>query len=127
MRILLDTHVVFCATMKPGLISAPARAAMESASYVAASAATAWEIATKVRLGKWEDARPFIAKYSEYISASGIDDLPVLSDHARHAGVLSGTNKDPFDRILVAQAELEGLRLVSADGNLKDFAIDIIW
>lgn len=89
--------------------------------------ASAWEIATKVRIGKWDAAAGLIADWPAQRAAEEFSELPITSAHARRAGRMAGSNKDPFDRIIVAQAELDGLRPVSADGRLKDFGADVIW
>lgn len=113
MRLLLDTHaLLWWATLHPSL-SPRARAAIgDEASEVYVSAASAWEIATKVRLGKLEWPEEAGSVHS-YASGQGFRGLPVSLEHAERAGRLRMAHRDPFDRMLIAQAQAEDLLLVS--------------
>jgi PIN domain nuclease of toxin-antitoxin system len=120
MRLLLDTHAFLWWLADDASLSATAEAAIAdpaNASHV--SAATAWEINTKWRLGKLPGAALVAADVArEKIAAEGFAELPVTVAHGQHAGTLPGTHKDPFDRMLVAQALLEGMTLVSNEKAL---------
>jgi len=91
------------------------------------SAASAWEIATKVRVGKWPEAAPIAARIEGVIRENGFFDLAVTIEHGRLAGALPGAHRDPFDRMLAAQALVEGMPLVTADPAFRAFAVPVIW
>jgi PIN domain nuclease of toxin-antitoxin system len=90
---------------------------------VVVSTVVVWEVAIKRHLGKL-DAPPDLLTQLE---GSGVDLLPVTARHADRVGSLPPHHRDPFDRLLVAQADIEGLRLVTADSNLDRYGIDIVW
>ncbi|NKI95769.1 type II toxin-antitoxin system VapC family toxin [Rhizobacter sp. SG703] len=125
MRLLLDTHVFLWAVTGSSKLKAGSRRLMESADEVYVSAASIWEIAIKSRLGKLDaDADELAAA----IAASGFVELPVRSVHAAATHRLPMHHDDPFDRLLVAQAMSEPLRLLSADailGRYTDLVIPI--
>ena len=91
------------------------------------SAATAWEIATKARIGKLTSPRLLLADFTEAIETLGFLPLPINLQHGQYAGQLPGAHRDPFDRILAAQARAEGLTLVSADPAFKVLGITAFW
>lgn len=113
MRILLDTHaLLWWATRDAGLSAKAKRAIASEATEVYVSAASAWEIATKVRIGKLD--WPAVAgTVNTYILGQGFRALPISLEHAERAGQLSIAHRDPFDRMLIAQAQAEDLWLVS--------------
>ncbi len=118
MRVLLDTHVFIWAVTGSAQLKADARARLMAAERVYVSAASIWEIAINSRLGKLDGA---VASFVEAIEASGFQELPVT---ARHAAAVSGLplhHADPFDRLLLAQAFTEPLRLVTADDALAKY------
>jgi PIN domain nuclease of toxin-antitoxin system len=115
MRLLLDTHVFIWSVMDSRQLKAATRGYLASAEMVYVSAASIWEIAIKTRLGKMTgDAEAFAAA----IDASGFRELPVTANHAAAVAKLPLHHSDPFDRMLLAQAFLEPLRLVTADKAL---------
>lgn len=87
------------------------------------SAVVIWEVAIKRRLGKLEAPDNLL----EQLERAGVDLLPITARHADRVGALPLHHRDPFDRLLVAQAEIDGLSLVSADGDLGRYGIDVIW
>ena len=91
------------------------------------SAASAWEIATKVRLGKWPEAGALTAAFAGIVRANGFEALPITVEHAIHAGALPNAHPDPFDRMLAAQAELEGIDLVTIDPAFASFDVRVVW
>jgi PIN domain nuclease of toxin-antitoxin system len=114
-RLLVDTHVVFWATMERARLSQAARAALESEQHdVFVSVASAWEIAIKVGLGKWPEARDLLFDFEQHMNDAGFELLPITVAHVRAAGLMAGTHRDPFDRVLVAQSTIDGLVLVRA-------------
>ena len=128
MRLLLDTHAFLWWLADDASLSAAAESAIaDSANIVHVSAATAWEITTKWRLGKLPGAALVAADVAREIAAEGFAELPVTVAHGQHAGALPGTHKDPFDRMLVAQALLEGMTLVSNEKALDPFGATRLW
>jgi PIN domain nuclease of toxin-antitoxin system len=128
-RLLLDTHVLLWALRDPARLSDEASELIREPSHeLVVSAATAWEIATKYRIGKLPDAAPILLGYSDYLDRLGAAELPITSRHALVAGQLDWAHRDPFDRILAAQCLLESLTLVTADvvfdalGGVRTFA-----
>jgi PIN domain nuclease of toxin-antitoxin system len=125
MRLLLDTHVFLWAVTGSSKLKTNSRRLIESADEVYVSAASIWEIAIKSRLGKLDaDADELVAA----IATSGFVELPVRSVHAAATHRLPMHHNDPFDRLLVAQALSEPLRLLSADailGRYTDLVIPI--
>lgn len=88
------------------------------------SAATAWEIATKVRIGKFRISKTLLSDFVEAIEMLGFLPLP---KHGLDAGQLPGAHRDPFDRMLAAQACAEGLALVSCDPAFAQLGIETLW
>lgn len=116
MEYLLDTHVLLWSLAQPEALSSEARAVIQDRSqqlYV--SAASAWEIATKRRLGKLPQADALVAGYERNLERLTAYELPVTSSHALLAGQLDWSHRDPFDRMVAAQAMLEGFTLVTKD------------
>ena len=118
MRLLLDTQVFVWITQDSPRLSKTAKAMVLDASEVYVSAASIWEIAIKARLGKI-DADP--RRMAQAIAESGFTELPITAQHAAGVEQLPDHHKDPFDRLLVAQALAEPLRLVSADPQLARY------
>lgn len=119
MRVLLDTHIFLWAVAGSPLLKAGARRQIESAEAAYVSAASIWEIAIKARLGKIE------ADTDELVGAieqSGFIELPVRAAHAAGVARLPPLHNDPFDRLLVAQAMAEPLRLLTADPVLGQYS-----
>lgn len=114
--VLLDTHAFVWAVGAPDRLGRQARELITNATNeLVVSAATAWELSTKVRLGKFSEAEPIVANYDSIVRRLGALDLPVTGDHALAAGSLSWKHRDPFDRMLAAQAMHENAVLVSRD------------
>lgn len=128
MNLLLDTHVFLWAVMEPRLLSAKVRRLLEdSTTGTVVSAASAWEIATKFRLGKLPGAAAVVADYAAAIRGMQAQSLAIRDSHAMLAGSLRQAHRDPFDRLLVAQAEIEGLSLVTKDRALRQFGVKLLW
>jgi PIN domain nuclease of toxin-antitoxin system len=119
MRLLLDTHVFLWAVANSTHLKAPTRRLIDSAEAVYVSAASIWEISIKARLGKIE-ADP--DQLVDAIDASGFVELPVSARHASGVARLEPHHNDPFDRLLVAQALMEPLRLLTADAILLKYS-----
>jgi PIN domain nuclease of toxin-antitoxin system len=117
MRVLLDTHLLLWALSSPGKLSKRARTRIES-SEVYASAASIWEISIKSALGKLE-ADPFDVLAG--VEPAGFNHLPISGGHAAKVVELPPIHRDPFDRLLVAQARVEPMILLTDDGVLGGY------
>lgn len=121
MRLLLDTHVLIWWDAGTGLEGA-VEDAIRSADQVYVSAVTGWEIAIKASLGRLTTTR----RVEDAVADSGFEELPVRLRHARRSEALPWHHRDPFDRMLVAQALDEGLTLVSKDGALRSYEVRLL-
>lgn len=128
MRLLLDTHTFLWWVFADTKLSRRAREAILSEENEAIiSAVTAWEIATKYRIGKLPEASVVANDISGAIAGEGFTELSLSVAHAQRAGGLAGTHKDRFDRMLAAQAMLDNLVLVSNDRAFEQYAIERLW
>ena len=129
MRLLLDTHAFLWWVFADPKLSRAARTAIsdEAQNSVFVSAASAWEIATKYRIGKLPDARVVAEDVSGAIAAEGFNPLAVSVLHAERAGSLVGHHRDPFDRMLIAQAISEDLALVSNERAFEAYGVKRLW
>jgi PIN domain nuclease of toxin-antitoxin system len=119
MRVLLDTHILYWWFYEHKRLSSEAFESIKGADVVFFSAASVWEIAIKVRLGKI-NADPL--KIAHWTGKSDFVELPVLSRHAAAVSTLPMHHTDPFDRLLVAQAITEPLHLLTVDAKLKPYS-----
>jgi PIN domain nuclease of toxin-antitoxin system len=128
MRILVDTHVLIWAAIASPRLSESARAAIENEeSELLVSAATAWEIATKVRRGRLPQAKELEADFLEKVEEAGYELLPIDAALALRAARMPGDHGDPFDRIIAAHAIAEDIPVISADRKLDLFKVRRIW
>ncbi len=128
MRLLLDTHAfLWWLDGDPKLPAAARRAIAADPAQVAVSAATAWEIATKARIGKLPDALDVAADVAGCITREGFQPLAVTVEHGQRAGALPGPVRDPFDRMLIAQAMQENLNLVSIEHVFDAYGVLRLW
>ena len=128
MRVLVDTHTLLWAALDPAKLSSRARSLLSSlGTEVFVSAASAWEIATKVRIGKLPGAEAFAAEFAARIERLGFYGLPVTLQHGQRAGLLPGAPKDPFDRMLIAQAQAENIPLVTNQRTFDAYGIRRLW
>ncbi|WP_342362900.1 type II toxin-antitoxin system VapC family toxin [Terrarubrum flagellatum] len=128
MRLLLDTHAFIWWAAENSRLSPSAQALIaDGDNQVFISAASAWEIATKVRAGRWVEAAGVAERMPEVIAAEGFEPLSVTLEHGRRAGFLEGDHRDPFDRILAAQAMLDDMTLVTADPAFTAFEVKVVW
>lgn len=119
MRILLDTHIYLWWLQDHPNLSTGARARITAASHVYISSASIWEATIKAGIGKLEvDIDQLVLE----IANSGFEELPISARHAARVAQLPDIHRDPFDRILVAQALCEPLRLLTADGILSGYS-----
>lgn len=114
-RRLLDTHVLLWLVSTPGRVPEPLRTELaEQEETIFVSSASAFEIATKQRIGKL-DASALLDRWDDELRSAGLAALAITSEHALVAGRLEWEHRDPFDRLLAAQALVEGLELVTVD------------
>jgi PIN domain nuclease of toxin-antitoxin system len=127
-RYLLDTHAFIWWIDNDARLSARAQAVVRDPdNEILVSAGTAWEIAIKAGLGQLEIPRDLPEIMPGQISANGFAVLPISLVHALYVARLPLLHRDPFDRILVAQAAVENLTLVTADPVLSRYDIPVIW
>lgn len=120
MRLLLDSHVALWWLAADLTIGDECRRRVDTAAEVLVSVITPWELGVKRALGKVDYPDGLV----DALRASGFDLLPVTAEHAELAPTLPPHHRDPFDRMLVAQAQLESLVLVSADDSLAPYAVE---
>jgi len=127
-KVLLDTCAVVWATMAPSALSqASAEVIADSGNVILVSAASAWEIATKLRLGKLPGAEKLERNYLDILAIAGYIALPIDSQSALRAGRFVAAHRDPFDRILAAQALDMDIPILSPDTQLDQFGVRRIW
>lgn len=128
MRLLLDTHAFLWWAFADPKLSRRARIAIDdAANEVFVSAVSAWEIATKHRIGKLPDAGAIADDIPQAVAAEGFNELPLSIRHAQRAGSLGGQHRDPFDRMLIAQAMIDDLTLVSNERSFDAYAVKRLW
>jgi PIN domain nuclease of toxin-antitoxin system len=128
MRFLLDTHtLLWCFNGSRSLSLRARRLIEDGGNEILVSAASAWEIATKVRLGKLATGEELVSDLEGYLNQLGCAALPISLDHAVRAGRLPGEHRDPFDRMLIAQAQAEDLKIISNDRIFDDYHVQRIW
>ena len=128
MRLLLDTHALLWWWKDDARLSVRAATAIaDEANTVLVSAASAWEVATKHRIGKLPGAEAAISNFNDLIAADGFSHLAITSQHALKAGGFDVDHRDPFDRLLAAQALIEGALLVSDDAAMQAFGARCFW
>lgn len=124
--VLLDTHaLIWWASEKKKLSRKVQRLLDDDATSVFVSAASAWEIAIKVRLGKLRWDVP--ESVESYCISQGFELLPVTFAHGERAGSWPHAHGDPFDRMLAAQAERQGIPIATNDPAIKVFGVETIW
>ena len=128
MRLLFDTHALLWWLTDDAQLPEPVRRAVANeANDVFVSAASAWEIATKQRLGKLDGIAPVAGWFIDLAAADGFVPLPITPLHALRAGAYAQEHRDPFDRMLAAQSELESMRLVTRDPAFDAFSVKTLW
>lgn len=128
MRILLDTHAYLWWIIGSARLSTAAYDAItNSGNEVFFSAASAWEIATKHRLGRLPEADSVIQNILASIEAAGFEELPITVRDGELAGSLPNYHQDPFDRIIIAQALIRNLAIVSNERIFDQYGVNRIW
>jgi PIN domain nuclease of toxin-antitoxin system len=127
-RTLVDTECWLWWHLSPERLSATALAIFEERrAPLLLSAASSWEIAIKTGLGKLELPAPAGRFVPEQLAEDGIDPLPIQHAHALRVADLPPHHSDPFDRVLVAQAQLERCNFLTADAQILDYDVDVVW
>lgn len=128
MKLLLDTHALLWALAGNRKLSATARAAIanESANLLISSV-SAFEITTKYRIGKLPEFAPIADDFPALLDRLDYSPLPVSIAHAALAGALDHPHRDPFDRLLIAQARIEGVPIVSNELLFDEFGVERVW
>lgn len=127
LRLLLDTHALLWWVTNDRRLSDLADAAMgDVANEVYVSAASAWEVTTKARLGKLTGG-PLAIDFPAEVSRQGFSRLPITLEHGQRAGNLPGPHRDPFDRMLIAQAQAEDLEMVSNEVLFDRYGVRRLW
>jgi PIN domain nuclease of toxin-antitoxin system len=128
LRALLDTHALLWWLADDPALSHPARKLIaETKNTLIVSAASAWEIAIKVRLGKLPTATELAADFSGLMKREGFELLAISVEHGIRAGLLPGPQKDPFDRMLIAQAQAENIPIVSNEAAFESYGVRRHW
>ncbi len=127
MKLLLDTHAGLWWLTDDARLSEAARRAIEGAASVYWSVASSWEVAIKVGLGRLDLPEPVEPFLTKHLHASGFEVLPIQHRHACAVLDLPALHRDPFDRLLVAQASVEELTLVTGDATVSRYPIQTLW
>jgi PIN domain nuclease of toxin-antitoxin system len=125
---LLDTHVLLWWLYDDPKLSNPARDVIRAPeNIIIVSSASGWEIATKSRLGKLPHAGNIIDNLPSLLQKARIKVLSISMAHVLAAGALPGPHRDPFDRMLIAQGQIEQLPIVTSDRAFKNYPVNLIW
>ncbi len=128
MHVLLDTHALLWWLADDPSLTKPARKAIaDTKNIIWVSAASAWEIATKARLGKLPTGVELAADFVGHLEREGFVVLTISAEHAIRAGTLRGVHKDPFDRMLIAQAQAENIPIVSNEAVFDSYGVVRLW
>ena len=128
MRLLIDTHaLLWWLNDEPSLSPGARKAMAESSNVILVSAASAWEIAIKVRLGKLPTAEELAADFEGFMLREGFTILDITANHAVRAGLLPGPHKDPFDRMLISQAQAESVPIITNERVFEAYGVRRIW
>jgi PIN domain nuclease of toxin-antitoxin system len=128
MRLLLDTHALLWWLSGDAALAVAARTAIaDDSNDILVSAASIWEFATKHRIGKLSGIGAVVADLERAVADQGFVGLPIDLRHGQAAGALPGAHRDPFDRMLIAQAMLENLVLVSNEQAFDAYGIARLW
>jgi PIN domain nuclease of toxin-antitoxin system len=127
-RFLLDTHALLWWAFGSSEVSARASAILaDRSNSIYVSSASAWEISTKHRLGRLPEASVLVQDMPGWFERAGLTELPISVAHAQRAGALPQLHRDPFDRMLAAQALIEEVPIIGRDEVLRDFGVALVW
>jgi PIN domain nuclease of toxin-antitoxin system len=127
-RLLLDTHALLWWLTKNPSLTLPAQNLLKNRNHtVLVSAASMWEMATKIRLGKLDIEIEVVENFPAYLARERFEAVSVTVEHGIRAGLLPGPHRDPFDRMLIAQALAENVPIVSSDRALDGYGVRRLW
>jgi PIN domain nuclease of toxin-antitoxin system len=127
-KLLLDTHTLLWSAHEPEKLSVAAADAIRSRNNdVFVSPVSAIEITTKARKDRLEYDTDLARQFMTEVTARGFELVAISGEHAERAGRYAAENQDPWDRLLAAQAQIEGLTLVSCDGKMSGFGVETLW
>ena len=128
MRALFDTHALIWWFSDDSLLPPTARETIaETDNTLLVSAASAWELAIKYQLGKLRKVADLVSDFSGRIEREGFQLLPISAVHGIRAGLLPGRHKDPFDRMLIAQAQSEDVPIISNEAVFEAYGVRRLW
>jgi PIN domain nuclease of toxin-antitoxin system len=128
LRFLVDTHaLLWWLADNPALPKRAREAMADTANVLLVSAASAWEIATNVRLGRLPGAAPLAADFDAVMFREGFTTLAITAEHGIRAGLLPGPHKDPFDRMLIAQAQAENVPMITNERVFEAYGVRRVW
>ena len=128
MSYLLDTNTLYWWVFFPELLSERVRTLLADSDTTAyASAVSAYEMSYKHHRGRWPEVEPLVSAFEEAVAAERFGLLPLTARHAARAGAYPAEHRDPFDRMLAAQAQVEELTLVSNDRRIAEFGVGVVW
>ena len=128
MKLLLDTHAFIWWANEPEKLSERASAAcQDSSNTLILSVVSAWEMQIKMQMGKLKISRPIEELIKTQQQTNGLQVLPVELAHVLNLNNLPSHHKDPFDRLLIAQANIEGATLVSVDPAFASYSVQVLW
>ena len=126
-RYLIDTHILLWWFFDDPKLSGTVREIIKNPeNHILVSSASGWEIATKHRLGKLPHAGEAVERLPELIRKARLDVLPITLEHALRAGNLPGPHNDPFDRMIIAQGQLEELPIITSDTAFQNYDVTTI-
>lgn len=128
MRLLLDTHAFLWWITDDPRLSEKAREIMsDGKNQLFLSAASGWEIAIKAKLGKLKVSDNLEHFIPEQVALNAIENLPIVLSHVLHVYTLPDYHRDPFDRLLISQAQLEGLPILTVDSQISQYPVEVLW
>jgi PIN domain nuclease of toxin-antitoxin system len=128
MRCLLDTHALVWWLFDPPRLSRRAHDAIaDPENVILVSAVSAFEVTNKYRIGKWEGIAPLALAFDKIIADLDFDIISIEARHASFAGLLAGEHRDPFDRLLAAQSQMEDVPIITVDEQIRTLGIETVW
>lgn len=128
-RLMLDTHALLWALTEPNRLSEQIRdLVIDRRIELFVSAASAWEIATKQRLGKLPQAEVLVRAYQQHLTRLDVESIAITDEHSLLAGTMEWSHRDPFDRMIAAQCMVDSLPLATADESFQTLAgVKALW
>lgn len=127
MRYLIDTHILLWWVFDDPKLKVNCREIIRNPeNKIIVSSVSAWEIATKYRIGKLPEAKQILEQYSRILAQAEFIEMPITTEHALRAGSLPIAHRDPFDRMIMAQAEIENIPVITHDNAFRTGLIEVI-